>query len=283
MSTIKSSAENLTLNADGANNDVIIQSNGSTKVTVDGATGNVGIGNSAPTAPLTLGDTSDAQTVLQMFSATTGASTIHFGDGASAAAYSGYINYNHADNSMQFASSGSEKMRIDSSGNVGIGNTSPAVPLDVTGNIRTSTGILFGTDTAAANALDDYEEGTWTPVITGSNGNPTVTYHSQTSGQYTKVGNIVAFDGIIQWTAYSGGTSTSAILLSLPFSSSGASPWASTISVTYHSLTEDGYGGYSSVGNATSYIVNTTNNAEIKTDKAGATGLIMYHGTMKVA
>ena len=33
MSTIKSSAENLTLNADGANNDVIIQSNGSTKVT----------------------------------------------------------------------------------------------------------------------------------------------------------------------------------------------------------------------------------------------------------
>lgn len=44
MSTIKSSAEDLILNADGANNDVIIQSNASTKVTVDGATGSVGIG-----------------------------------------------------------------------------------------------------------------------------------------------------------------------------------------------------------------------------------------------
>ena len=36
MSTIKSSAENLTLNADGANNDIIFQSNGTTKVTLDG-------------------------------------------------------------------------------------------------------------------------------------------------------------------------------------------------------------------------------------------------------
>jgi hypothetical protein len=51
MSTIKSSAENLTLNADGANNDVIIQSNGSTQVTVDGATGNVGIGVSSGYGP----------------------------------------------------------------------------------------------------------------------------------------------------------------------------------------------------------------------------------------
>ena len=37
MSTIKSSSENLTLNADGANNDIIFQSNGSTKATLDQA------------------------------------------------------------------------------------------------------------------------------------------------------------------------------------------------------------------------------------------------------
>ena len=40
MSTIKSSAENLTLNADGANNDIIFQSNGSNVATLDQA-GNV--------------------------------------------------------------------------------------------------------------------------------------------------------------------------------------------------------------------------------------------------
>jgi len=41
MSTLKSSAEDLTLNADGSGNDVIIQSNASTKVTVDGSAGDV--------------------------------------------------------------------------------------------------------------------------------------------------------------------------------------------------------------------------------------------------
>ena len=41
MSTLKSSAEDLTLNADGSGNDVLIQSNASTKVTVDGSAGDV--------------------------------------------------------------------------------------------------------------------------------------------------------------------------------------------------------------------------------------------------
>ena len=53
--------------------------------------------------------------------------------------------------------------------------------------ITASTGILFGTDTAAANTLDDYEEGTWTPeLLNGTN----ITYNSR-SGKYIKVGRIV--------------------------------------------------------------------------------------------
>jgi len=47
-------------------------------------------------------------------------------------------------------------------------------------------GLLFGTDTAAANALDDYEEGTWTPSIGGSG----ATYTNQ-QGLYVKVGRYV--------------------------------------------------------------------------------------------
>lgn len=43
MSTIKSSGEHLTINADGAGKDIILQNNGSTKVTVK-SDGNVGIG-----------------------------------------------------------------------------------------------------------------------------------------------------------------------------------------------------------------------------------------------
>ena len=49
MSTIKSSAENLTLNADGSGNDIILQSNGSTVATID-SNKNLILGATAKTA-----------------------------------------------------------------------------------------------------------------------------------------------------------------------------------------------------------------------------------------
>jgi hypothetical protein len=56
--------------------------------------------------------------------------------------------------------------------------------------ITASTGILFGTDTAAANTLDDYEEGTWTPVINSVFGSFPATI-TGANGTYTKIGNLV--------------------------------------------------------------------------------------------
>jgi hypothetical protein len=49
-------------------------------------------------------------------------------------------------------------------------------------------GIQFNGDTAAANALDDYEEGTWTPVINTSNGDATVAWSLGPNARYTKIG-----------------------------------------------------------------------------------------------
>ena len=52
-------------------------------------------------------------------------------------------------------------------------------------------GITFNGDTATANALDDYEEGTWTPAFTqGYSYVNTITYNQQV-GHYTKIGNQV--------------------------------------------------------------------------------------------
>ena len=81
-----------------------------------------------------------------------------------------------------------------------------------------SDGLKFNGDTAAANALDDYEEGTWTPTIVGSGGNPTVTYQADNGGSYTKIGRVVYYTGAVRWTALSGGSGTARIG-NLPFTS----------------------------------------------------------------
>jgi len=89
---------------------------GTSDLIVD-SSGNVGIGTSSPTQLLTVGDTGTTYTRLQFYASTSGASTIHFGDGTSGADnYRGYLNYAHDSNSMQFATDGSERMRIDGSG-----------------------------------------------------------------------------------------------------------------------------------------------------------------------
>ena len=51
----------------------------------------------------------------------------------------------------------------------------------------TSDGLTFNGDTAAANALDDYEEGVWTPTINGG------TINTIYSAKYTKIGNVVHY------------------------------------------------------------------------------------------
>ena len=72
-----------------------------------------------------------------------------------------------------------------------------------------------------ANTLDDYEEGTWTPVLGGTGGTSGQTYSSQ-SGRYTKIGRqvICSFEAIL--TAV--GTVTDyAAIAGLPFTSTGTS------------------------------------------------------------
>jgi hypothetical protein len=55
----------------------------------------------------------------------------------------------------------------------------------------TSDGLTFNGDTAAANALDDYEEGTWTATLSSSGGGFAASATSFSGGQYNKIGNMV--------------------------------------------------------------------------------------------
>ena len=88
------------------------------------SSGQVGIGNTSPVEMLTIGTTSDSASRIQLLASTSGNSTIHFGDGAAAAAYRGYINYRHSADSLEFATAETERMRIHSDGGLSIGTTS---------------------------------------------------------------------------------------------------------------------------------------------------------------
>jgi hypothetical protein len=81
-----------------------------------------------------------------------------------------------------------------------------------------AAGLSFNGDTAAANALDDYEEGTFTPNWDGAGG-VTFSYNHQ-FGWYTKIGNTVTFQLYIQGyasTITSGNENNGLALQGLPF------------------------------------------------------------------
>ncbi len=71
-------------------------------------------------------------------------------------------------------------------------------------------GIKFNTDTAEANALNDYEEGSWTPTVQYS------TSYSAQSGHYTKIGRMVYAYFNVGWYSSSG---SHQYITNLPFTS----------------------------------------------------------------
>ena len=96
--------------------------------------------------------------------ATTDAGSIRWADAGDNAM--GRIQYANNTDVMTFHTSNATRMRLD------------------------SDGMKFGSDSAADNALDDYEEGTFTPLLGGSNYG---SYNLTGTGKYTKVGRIVHF------------------------------------------------------------------------------------------
>jgi len=80
-----------------------------------------------------------------------------------------------------------------------------------------SGGVFLG-GVGSANKLDDYEEGTWTPVYYSDTDNPTSTYDATTAGRYTKTGNIVVASCLIRTDSVSGGSGNLKVN-GLPFTS----------------------------------------------------------------
>ena len=106
-----------------------------------------------------------------------------------------------------------------------------------TGQVRLAgAGITFNGDTAAANQLDDYEEGTWTSAIAcGTSGTITVaTTHNTQS--YTKIGRQVTVTANLYISAVSSPVGTVTIT-GLPFTSGSGNGLRSAAAINADNLT----------------------------------------------
>ena len=151
------------------------------------ANGNVGINNTTPAAALYVNDSSSDNPAI-------------FDTGNGNGAH------------IRFKQIGSTKHYLGCGGGISMGNANQ-LSMRSTDNIHFATGnsstirasflngggLSFNGDTAAANALDDYEEGTWTPAYNAGSASAAcfasgISYNTGgQTGRYTKIGNIVYF------------------------------------------------------------------------------------------
>jgi hypothetical protein len=158
----------------------------------------------------------------------------------------------------------------DSSGDVVLRNTTSSnikfyvadterVRLYAGGALICSSGVTLGTavDTYnAANTLDDYEEGTFTPTIVGTTTAGTATY-TRAEGVYTKIGNCVNYWIDIIWAS---GTGTGNLKVSgLPFTSNSTTMLKSSAVLPSDVALTAGYIVVSSIGvSTTDLVINQT-------------------------
>ena len=114
---------------------------GDRRLNIDTA-GNVGIGSNTPAAELHV-ENGSGNCVVQIISDTDDSSMIRLGDTGDNNI--GKIEYNHSNNSLAFDTNNSTRLTIDSSGNVGIAETTPTEVLHVNGNIKGTGNIFIGT------------------------------------------------------------------------------------------------------------------------------------------
>ncbi|MDT4809809.1 hypothetical protein FQZ97_427070 [compost metagenome] len=103
---------------------------------------------------------------------------------------------------------------------------------------------------ADPNTLDDYEEGTWTPVLTFQTPGDLSVAYSQQTANYTKIGRVCALDFLVQTSTFTHTTASGdSRITGLPFSTTTNSASAT---ITFTGITKAG--GYTQFA----YLVSST-------------------------
>ena len=143
---------------------------------------------------------------------------------------------------------------IVSVANTGTGNNVLATTPTLVGDVTLSTGnLVIGTSgkgidfsatpgTGTSELLSDYEEGTWTPVLTFQTpGDLSVAYAAQV-GSYTKIGNRVVLQAFIALSSFTYTTTSGYLRINgIPFNGSSGSGRHNYGSLLFSGITKAGY------------------------------------------
>jgi hypothetical protein len=279
------------LNLSGDTSGVLqLASNGSTTaVTVD-TSQNVGIGTASPGAKLSLTSTgnttadgvrltfgsearphniySDLSTGRDLLIAPYRTVTLKSGSGTT----EGEVRLQSYESTIiSTGSSYTERMRVPAAGGVqvvtcvSVGNATPA---------NSGAGITFPASQSAssdANTLDDYEEGTWTPVIGGEGGESGQSYSGQ-EGHYTKIGRVVTVTFRVVLSAKGTITGNTAIK-GLPFTSQNSITFAAGVALWDNLAVNWAYLFLKPVANTTYAVVEGTKSAASATTPTTTTDI----------
>ena len=217
------------------------------------------------------------QSGMTILSGASSNGAISFGDSGDSA--DGYVNYDHANRKLDFGSASVTQWSIDSGGDL-----LPAAA---------DHGIYLGVNSAtAANLLDDFEFGTWTPTIGNAAGSQLMTLNSTYSGTdkcfYTKVGRMVHVHGYIVISGNGTHTNSATYLGGLPFPVTGSASGYSALSVTYSEnlniTAGENLGGYFRAGGSHSNIAlwiwdTTAGGTVVLRDELSDNGGFIFSGT----
>ena len=236
-------------NETSADVDFRVESNGDTHALfVDAGNDKVGVGTSSPNAKLAVSGTGTVD--LGIGSTNAGGAYLYL-DGDSNGDFSGsdysYIGHDtsgqlliHQDSpsgsdNILFKTNATERMKIDSSGDVTItdGNL---IFADTHGINFAATSDASG---MASELFDNYEEGTFTSSFGGSGGNQTLSYSFQ-FGTYVLIGKVVQLTISVGASNTPSGGSGDLIITGLPFTSKSGIQQAGSVAFTNTITTTSG-------------------------------------------
>ena len=176
-----------------------------------------------------------------------------------------WIEREHSDGSMVFGNQGSERMRIDSSGNVGIGTSSPAYKLQLSNSADTDLNIIAGKNS-----------GDFAAIIFGDTDYPAegrITYQNFDDAMRFWANRNQAM--IIDSSGNVGiGASSPSVSLHVDASGGGAIRASrSSVGGEYVQMDHDGSNGTIRVSGANSLILNTNSAERMRIDSSGNVGI----------